>query len=86
MPRISPQAGLAKKFITAAGSRPRVEAVKNTKKQAKNFPRAMAVTPTGAVSRAWSVLFFWSSDMLRMVMMGMTIMEKENITPYTEEM
>ena len=50
------------------------------------MPSTMAVTPTGAVSKAWSVLFFWSSHMLRMVMMGIIIMLKLNMVPNTEEM
>ena len=79
MPKISPQLGLEKKLMANAGSRPRVEAKKNTKKLAKNLPITMAVTPTGAVSRIWSVLFFWSSVMLRMVIIGITSMEKLNM-------
>ena len=62
---------------------PRVVATKYTKQQAKNLPSTMAVTPTGAVKRAWSVLFFWSSVMERMVMMGMIIMLKVNRVPNT---
>ena len=58
---------------------PRVVAMKYTNQQAKNLPSTMEATPTGAVSSAWSVLFFWSSVMLRMVMMGIIIMLKENM-------
>ena len=74
-------------LITMAGRMPpKVVATKYTKQQAKNLPSTMAVTPTGAVSKAWSVLFFWSSHMLRMVMMGIIIMLKLNMVPNTEEM
>ena len=83
MPIISPQLGSAKKFIATAGSSPRVEATKNTKKDARNFPSTMDVTPTGAVSSIWSVLFFWSSVMLFMVITGITSIEKLNMEPYT---
>ena len=83
----SPQAGLEKALMARAGRMPpRVVATKYTKQQAKNLPSTMAVTPTGAVSKAWSVLFFWSSHMLRMVMMGMIIMLKLNMVANTEEM
>ena len=80
---LTPGGGWRRSSWPTAGSRPRVEATKNTKKQARNLPITMEVTPTGAVSRAWSVLFFWSSDMLFMVMMGMIIMPKENMVLYT---
>ena len=74
---------MAKKFIAIAGKRPNVDAMKNTKKQAKNFPSTIDVTPTGAVSNIWSVLFFWSSVMLFMVITGITSIEKLNMEPYT---
>ena len=69
--------------ITKAGIKARVVAMKYTPKAAVNFPQTMPVTLTGAVKRAWSVLFFRSSLKLLIVMMGIIIMPQVNMLPNT---
>ncbi len=73
VPKIRGQSGEEKNEMTTAGIRLAPSAMANTRNAARNLPNTMAPTPTGAVSRPWSVLLRISSLKLRIVRIGSRI-------------
>ncbi len=78
--RIFGQSGEEINVMMTAGIRLAVSAMANMRNAARNLPNTMENTPTGAVSRPWSVLLRISSLNVRMVISGSRIIMTQTNT------